>query len=312
MSAYFSGAREARRFTEFDYAPTPPGFNEFVPNKEASRAVAEALGLRVPACLGRFGSVADIDLAGMPGRFVLKATNLSSKQGVYLLTVVGPDAFSDRFTRRTFSTAEIQQHLAGKLAKRKGSENAPILAEEWVVGENGADQVPFDYKMYTFDGTVEFVLQTNRNLKPTGLAFFGHGFEPLEEHCVVKVRDNVQRMAPVRPANWQHMLDAASSVSRHLDTPFISVDTYTTGSDVVIGELTPRPGGPYHGMWQFSDVFDGELGTYYKQAYRRRGLSIPIVTGLPPVLTKRDEEEGKVRRFARAAWAALRSPASRR
>jgi hypothetical protein len=54
-------------------------------------------------------------------------------------------------------------------------------------------------------------------------------------------------------------------------------------------------------MWQFSDDFDAELGTYYKQAYRRRGLAIPYVTGLPPVLAKRTAPG-----FASAAWRVIR------
>jgi hypothetical protein len=78
-----------------------------------------------------------------------------------------------------------------------------------------------------------------------------------------------------------------------LDVPFISVDTYTDGTNAYFGELTSTPGGPYQGIWVFSDEFDTELGTYYRLGYRRRGWDVPVVTGLPPVLRKRRDAEQK-------------------
>ena len=122
---------------------------------------------------------------------------------------------------------------------------------------------------------------------PPALAFFNREFEPLDGRCIDRLSEAAQPGIHRRPGNWEQLLDAAKRISLFLDVPFVSVDLYSTGDDVVLGELTGSPGGPYFGLWRFSDEFDVELGGYYEMALGRRGVAVPTVEGLPPVLQRR-------------------------
>ena len=65
------------------------------------------------------------------------------------------------------------------------------------------------------------------------------------------------------------MLDVASKISIIINSPFISVDMFSSssGGGAVIGELTPAPGGPYYGdMYKFTESFDLELGQEWETA----------------------------------------------
>jgi hypothetical protein len=259
-------------------------------NKLKDREVAAAVGLRTAQLFATYDRPEAIDLTALPDRFVLKATNMSAMRGVYLVVRWGSQYY-DLHSRRAYSAAELVTSLARPRRKKSGAIVSPfaatVVAEEFVVGENGASQIPFDYKMYTFDGTVQVIVQIDRNVLPPALAFFDQDFEPLEGHCIARLSEAAQPGSHRRPGNWKQLLEVARRVSLYLDVPFVSVDLYTTGDDVVLGELTESPGGPYFGMWRFSDEFDAELGTYYKMALRRRGAPIPVVEGLPPVLQRR-------------------------
>jgi hypothetical protein len=273
--------RLARRFTEICYSPQLQVQDTYRPTKENARAVAEACGVNSPLLYAEFRDTRDINFSALPDRFVLKPNNLASARGVHLLVKRG-DMYFDLMSRKVLSEDDIRLRIDHHLSKKKTTKGrSKIFAEELDVGENGSDQIPFDYKMYTFDGQVELIAQTNRNTKPTSLAFFGHGFAPLDEHCIVR-RFDVTSGEHVRPSNWQEMLDVARRVSEHLGLPFLRIDTFADGRRVVVGELTPRPGGPYFGMYRFSAELDAELGTHFRLALRRRGLPSPTVVGRPP------------------------------
>ena len=286
---FFRGEREALRFTEIVYGPAIPGVERFLPSKSNSRASAIAAGVRVPAQYATFEGPDAVDFDKLPDRFVLKADNMASMRGVYLLQRRG-GAYYEHFSRRMRTKDWVLDNLRTTLRERGKSERSLVHAEEFIVGENGPDEIPYDYKMYTFDGEVEYILQVNRNTQPDQGAFFRRGFAPMEEHLIS--RRSLGKGQPVRPRNWEEMLDAAKRIAVSLDVPFIRVDLYTTGAEAVLGELTPRPGGPYYGgQLRFSTEFDVELGTYWRMALRRRGASAPIVTGLPPVLEKIERQQ---------------------
>jgi len=287
---YFEGPRQARRFTEFQRAKVPRHARRYVGNKLRDRGVSAAVGVRTAQLLATYDRPEAIDLSSLPDRFVLKATNMSAMRGVYLIVRHG-DRYYDLHSRRSYSATALITSLSKPRKKISGKIVSPfaatVIAEELIVGENGPDQIPFDYKLYTFDGTVQLVVQVDRNVVPAALAFFNRNFEPLDGHCIDRLSEAAQPGIHRRPDNWEQLLDAAKRISLHLDVPFVSVDLYTTGNDVVLGELTGSPGGPYFGLWRFSDEFDAELGTYYEMALRRRGVAVPIVDGLPPVLQRR-------------------------
>lgn len=297
MDAYFDGPREARRFTEFVYAPIPRGVPRFTGGKEAARRVAEACGARGPRMLASFAGPLALSLANLPDRFVIKPNNIASRHGVFLMSRRSDTEWFDAFSQKSWTEDAIRREIAEQLSQRGREPDTPVLVEEWVAGENGAEQIPFDYKLFTFDGSVELIAQIDRNHGRSRFSFFQRDFEPLPDHLITLGRfiDKGERR---RPANWQDMLDVARRVSEHLDLPFIRVDLYTTGTEVIVGEFTPQPGGALVGQYRLADTLDGELGAYWRMALKRRGFGAPRVKGLPPVL----EDERNFRRGGPIGW----------
>lgn len=287
--SYFEGLREARRFTEICRAPTKGRRWRYAANKLRDKAVADTLGIRSARIYATYHAPEEVDLASLPDRFALKATNMASGQGVFLLHRQN-GRYRDLRQRRAFSEHQLLKALLATRRDKRKPFDAPVIAEELLIGENGPDQIPFDYKFYVFDGQVEFIVQMDRNISPPGIAWFGRDFAPLDPACIAAMSDRMQPMTPRLPRNWQALLDAARRISLHIDTPYISVDLYTDGADVIFGELTAAPGGPYFGMWRFSDAFDADLGAQYLAGLARRDIPVPIVEGLPPVLRRHQEE----------------------
>lgn len=304
MEQFYPGPRFARRFTDIVSAKIPGYERKFRDDKIAARAIAEACGVRVPTMFGTYAGPEALPLASLPDRVVVKATRLASKRSVHLLRRIGPDQYSDLLTGEDFTERQIKDRMIEALLSKGRPLDTTVLAEELIVGENGADQIPFDYKFYTFDGEAELIVQIDRNVTPASIAFFTRGFVPLEPHRLTLSR-KVQAGRHIRPANWQEMLETARRISVHMNEPFVSIDTYTDGRETVLGELTPRPGGPFYGMWYFSTELDTELGTYYRLALRRRGMPHDfIIEGLAPGMQRRRDkqqktEQNRVRELAR-------------
>ena len=71
-----------------------------------------------------------------------------------------------------------------------------------------------------------------------------HGnFVPLGPDMVLLNEEYARAGAPEVPHNAKQVIDMATDVQRKIDRPFISVDCFTTGDRVILGELTPGPGG---------------------------------------------------------------------
>lgn len=290
-----SSERTAQRFTEFLHARAR-GFmrKTYRANKLRARGIGEEMGIRVPLLLGQFSSPSDIDFGSLPDRFVLKPTSEFGRRGVYLLHRQPDGGYLDLMSRMVLSETDIRAEL-GAFGSRAVEADAPsFLAEELIVGENGPDEIPYDYKFYTFDGRPELIVQFNRNNVPNGktvgVAFFRAGFEPLPAG-LVRVGDKAAFDSPLRPSNWEQMIEAASRIATHMDEAFISVDMYTTGTDTVLGELTPGPGAPYGGtLFYFVPSFDGELGGYWRRGLIRRGIPIPSIQGVPPAIRRHERD----------------------
>lgn len=164
---------------------------------------------------------------------------------------------------------EQEHHRKAYLKKRPGTLPA-IIVEEFIADESSPDIVPFDYKIYAFNGNVKFIVQIDRNIrkpeKPR-IAFFSGDFTPLDFEKYMKPGlRNAQFGVHRQPKCWREMLDAAKKISYAISSPFIRVDTYASTTGPVIGELTPTPGGPLFGMWRFQDWYNQELGDAWTQA----------------------------------------------
>ena len=251
-------------------------------DKLETRRVVEACGYRCSTVLRVFDSAAELDFDGLPDAFVLKPSALAAKRGVMLLQrSVSGRQFRELFRRRYLTLDEIKAEQAAwqSLWSERGTGPCKLFAEEWVVGENGPGQIPFDYKLFTFAGTVKLIAQCDRNVKPAELAFFLDEFEPFDgTGRIVSTWRQMGRGVPYVPKCWQELIAAAKAISTYLRTGFISVDAYATPDGPVIGELTPVSGAAYYGkIFAFTLEFDAELGRCWEEANRTFGLPIPEI-----------------------------------
>lgn len=116
------------------------------------------------------------------------------------------------------------------------------------------EAAPVDYRFFVYDGAPRYVQvlhDVNRLHGPPIRRYYTGDWEPLQ------VRQNVALAPPEpKPARYEEMLRIASEVGRPFD--FVRVDLYNLDGEILLGEVTPYPGG---GLVPFDpEEFDVELG----------------------------------------------------
>ncbi|MGM8849366.1 ATP-grasp fold amidoligase family protein [Salinicola halophyticus] len=228
--------------------------------------------------LRKFEDPLAISLDGLPVFFVIKPAALWSARGVMLIKRVQENYYRNDMDGEYYTEHSIKQKLLS-LQKSVNKKKLDILIEERAVDENELNLIPFDYKLFTFNGNVKFILQVDRNHKKPKLAFFDGDFTPIYDgRAYIKSKNKNELGVPRRPECYQELILLASKISTKLDAPFISIDCYATKEGPVFGELTHTPGGPWFGsMYMFSDDFDKELGDAWREAAIALNKEIPLV-----------------------------------
>jgi TupA-like ATPgrasp len=126
-----------------------------------------------------------------------------------------------------------------------------ILIEELLVSDWDA---PFEYKFYTFHGSVQFVNVPVDRFGDTRVDTYSRGWE----HEDVRLgHPNGSPTAP--PARLDEMIAVAERLSAGID--FVRVDLYDVDDRIVFGEMTVYPNA---GVGEFDPPeFDEYLGSYW-------------------------------------------------
>ena len=279
--------REPCKWTEYIHLRRT-GHEENVPRFDkiqVARKVSEC-GLRSAEIYHVFDDPRDFDDVGLPDIFVLKPTSLWSMHGVMLLRRhKNKRKFLDLFGKRWLTIDQIRAKQCELQCIWFKHKNTPfrLNAQEMVSGENGQGKLPYDYKLYTFDGDVRLIMQVNRNTRPPAVTWFLNEFEIFDySTCIESKWKTIKPSRPCLPKCHKEIVAAAKTISKALKTPFISVDTYATPDGPVIGELTATPGGPYYGMFTFKTDFDKVLGEAWTDANIRLGRQIPVLNAEIP------------------------------
>lgn len=245
--------------------------------KLALQRFAEKHGLAYLDIVHRFDSAAAISFSDVTlDSFVLKAANLWSGQGVYMLhRVADTDLFYDVKNQVTWTEQSLKQN-AMQLEEKRGRKT-PFFIERRAFDEQDKNRIPLDYKLFTFYGVVKFILQVDRNVNPPALCFFDGEFQPItDDRVVIPPALKQSQGAPQVPHCAAQLIQLAQQLSLALNATFVSVDCYATPDGAVLGELTHTPGGPwYQTMYAFSAEFDLELGRAWRAAYQALNLKIP-------------------------------------
>jgi hypothetical protein len=240
-------------------------------NKLRTKEFLQSLGVRTAKTFAVLDSGGEITDRHLPDRCVIKPASGTNSTGVMVLRRDG-DGFYDLMQRRYFDVSQIQSFQRfshAKLAKERALESPQVLIEEAILDEGGADMIPYDYKVWVFNGRVAFIEQVDRNTSPKSAAWYVYDFHPIKVEDVAFPDLRRFGRRPHRlPRCQSEILRVASAASQALRTPYIRVDAYATPDGAVVGELTPGAGPLYYGAWRFQPWFDALLGRYWSAAAR--------------------------------------------
>ncbi|MGO9242616.1 MAG: ATP-grasp fold amidoligase family protein [Bryobacteraceae bacterium] len=198
----------------------------------------------------------DIPFDELPDRFVVKPTHGSG--WVQVVT--------DRSTLDRGALMETCNGWLGRSYYEEGrvwfykNIEPRIMVEEFI--DDGSGAVPNDYKLFVFDGAVEFIqVDVGR--------FIGHWrrlYTPAWEKLDVFNNQFLLAGDLPRPPHLAELLAAAETLGRGID--FVRVDFYDTREHIFFGELTMAPGG---GTAAFTPKeYDYYLGSLWKLPARWR------------------------------------------
>jgi TupA-like ATPgrasp len=274
------GIRPPERFTELLHLRFTRAMTDFKrPTKQRIAAVCAETQVRSPKILKTFRGASALSFESLPDCFVLKPDDLASKRGVMVLhRIAGDDGYWDAMARRRVSPDRIRNLMQAweQIYIEHRQQPFIIVAQERIFGEN-TTAIPFDYKLYTFNGEVKFIFQIDRNGKQPGWSFFINDFESFDYSGRMWVAPNVDVIEPIVPSCGQAMLDMARKVSTLTKSAFVSVDCYATKEGPVVGELTYAPGAMYHGnRLKLLPDFDCELGAAWLRAATALNIDVPM------------------------------------
>jgi hypothetical protein len=217
-------------------------------------------GIDVPKVLDVWDTIDEIPWDDLPDRVVIKSAHGHNSNGVLPLRK-DPDGW--RLVTRP--DVETVDQLVARMRKpaERGVTAPPYFAEEFIGPlDPGGDLLPIEVKIYAFYGEVPLVLlrRVDRHWSATGMSFrvidpSGHD---LSQTYSKKTIDPT--IEP--PAQLQRAVEVGALVSRIARTSFMRTDIYISGDRVVVGEVSPSPGG---GQWFGEDV-DRQLGEAWERA----------------------------------------------
>lgn len=205
-----------------------PEYTKMVDKVEAKKYVSSIVGDKyIIPTLGVWDSVEQIEWDKLPNQFVVKATNDSG--GV----VVCKDKAKLDIEEAKKKLQNLGKRDYSKFSKEYPYKNVKkrFIAEEYIEDESGYELK--DYKIFCFDGEPKFLfVATGRQLHDTRFDFYDIDFNHLP---VLNGHPNAD-VWPVKPKNYEEMLDVARKLSK--DIPHVRVDLYNVNGKVYFGELT--------------------------------------------------------------------------
>lgn len=229
-----------------------PEYTKMVDKIDAKTYVASVVGDKylIPT-IGTWNTVDDIDWETLPNRFVVKSTNDSG--GV----VVCKDKKKLDITKAKEKLRSTGGRDYTTISKEYPYKNVPhrYIAEEYVEDESGYELK--DYKIFCFDGEPKFLfVATGRQQNDTRFDFYDLEFNHLP---VLNGHPNADQW-PIKPKNFEEMLDVAKKLSKGL--PHVRVDLYNVNGRIYFGELTFFH---WSGIVPFEPVeWDYKFGEYLK------------------------------------------------
>ncbi len=230
-----------------------PAYTALVDKAAVKPVIADKIGQQylIPT-LGVWDTAEEIDFGALPDRFVLKCTHDS--HGVILCR---SKAQLDIAATRAKLQAALGRSYYLAFREWPYKDVKPRVIAEPFITDDGQDLT--DYKVHCFNGEPRLVLVCGSRYSGPGLRedFFDEAWH----HLPVK-RPKVPNAEtePPRPPQLEEMLRLARVLSEGI--PFVRVDFYTTGGQVLFGEMTFYPAS---GFTRFEpDSWDDTFGSWLR------------------------------------------------
>lgn len=254
-------------------ASAPDGLSLWqMPYKLRNYSLAQSHGIGVPEVYRVWEHAEDIRLSSLAtDKLVLKSDGGHSGHGVFILQRT-PDGWET-----LDGTIQFQDDAPPpEILERFSQWHGPYFAEELLEGTSGA-VIPEDIKVYTAYGEVLQILlmqaggEGSMDRRSYTRRYLGANGEDLGR---VAEMGTWNPDIPT-PENMDHITETAQYLSRAVGMPFVRVDLYHTPRGLVLGELTPTPGG----RQRYRAEHDAYMGLEWVKAQAR--LEQDLAAGRP-------------------------------
>ncbi|WP_242511430.1 ATP-grasp fold amidoligase family protein [Pengzhenrongella frigida] len=260
--SYTYKRHEAGRVLELmrEFSCSDPVFA--INGKDKTHEWARALGVRIPDLLGTYAEVGDLPWEELPEQFVIKPFRGSTSMGVFLLQRVD-GGWRELRSGRDIRRQDVEREYRDLVATDAIS--SAVLVEKLIVDPRMPGLPPIDYKVYTFFGRVGLIVAKSHERDSAG---GGAGFRIFDPQW----RDLSSAFSGVPldptiplPVRRRELLELASLVSSAVPRAALRVDLFEDADGVVLGEITPEPGG----RWIARQDIDRALGAMWEEAEAR-------------------------------------------
>lgn len=218
---------------------------------EVRKIVRERIGEEfLNELIAVYDSIEEIDISGLPNKFVLKATHGSG----YNFICTNKDSINWKQKLK-----EIKKWL-NKNYHRKGSEwvykeiTPRIICERYLPAEDPIQGL-IDYKFFCFNGTVSYCqVIRGRERDHETIDFYDRNWNHMSFTGLRNLPSS--NMDYEKPLKYEEMIDLSEKLSKGF--PFVRVDLYYVKENIYFGELTFFP---MSGMGRFyPDEWDYRIG----------------------------------------------------
>jgi len=206
-----------------------PIYTKIVDKYEVKNIISKKIGDKyIIPTLGVWNSPEEIDFDSLPSQFVLKTTFGGGGDGIVICRDKSKLSIDETIKKlkKSFNTDPYIR------AREWPYKNVPrrIIAEQYMEDDSGELR---DYKFYCFNGEPKVMLVASNRFTNHNFNYFDMDFNVLPITSAMGAQSDV-KMA--RPEGFDEMKEVAKKLSR--DFAHVRVDLYSSGGNVLFGELT--------------------------------------------------------------------------
>lgn len=191
------------------------------------------LGHILPGLLGVYEKSSEIDFGTLPERFVLKCTHAC---GFNIICKDRSELDIDEAKRRLDAWMKVDfSKVYGEIHYARMKPR--IICERYL--DDLAGELPTDYKVYCFDGTVHCTMVcAGRGFDGHNATYYHYDREWKNKLPYDKTSLHADRNVP-KPEAYEEIIKASEKLSKPF--PFVRMDFYSINGKAVLGEITFTP-----------------------------------------------------------------------